>query len=311
MKLVVTGASGFIGRHVLLGVPRDWTVTAIYDSTDLGPFIVDHALGHVTPVRCDLTDTFAVRELANHVGRCDVALYLAANGDPAASADRPGWDLRLNTVAVVNFLEQVMVDRMIYMSSGAVYDGVSGVVTPATPVNPTLPYAIAKLASERYVAFFAARGRLPVGYVNVRFFGAYGPYEAPRKITTRWLRSIIDGQRTFTIRGDGQNLIDFMYVDDAVNALLRLMQDVSFNGTVDLASGTPVSIDAIAQSMARAVGVEVTLCHEGRVPEYNNFRSVDRTMHEHFGFAPTIAFDDGIRRLSSHLMAECGLRTAE
>ena len=311
MKLVVTGASGFIGRNVLLGAPRDWDVAAVYGSTDLQPFVAEHGLSHVTPIRCDLTNADAVRDLGRRVGRADVALHLAANGDPAASVERPGWDLQLNTVALVNVLEHVSVRRLISMSSGAVYDGLSGAVTPATPVNPRLPYAIAKLASERYVAFFAER-RGPLGsYVNVRFFGAYGPYEAPRKITTRWLRAVMDGQREFTIRGDGRNLIDFMYVADAVDALLRLARDHSFSGTVDLASGAPVTIDAIVRAMAHAVGVDVAIRHEGRVPEYIEFRSADTTMRDRFGFAPWIAFDDGIRRLHAHMIADCGLRTAE
>jgi len=297
VKLIVTGASGFIGRNFLLGVPRDWDVTAVYQSTDLRGFVADHALTHVTPLACDLTNVDAVGVLARRVGPCDAALYLAANGDPAASTERAGWDLRVNTVAVVNFLEQVQTGRMIYMSSGAVYDGLSGEVTPATPVNPRLPYAIAKLASERYVAHFAERRRAIASYVNVRFFGAYGPFEAPRKITTRWLRGVIDGERTFTIRGDGRNLIDFMYVDDAVEALRRLVRDASFSGTVDLATGAPVTIDEIAGAMARAVGVDVTLRHEGAVAEYIEFHSVDRTMRDRLGFASAVPFDEGIRKL--------------
>ena len=297
MKLVVTGASGFIGRNVLLRVPRDWDVTAVYDSTDLRPFVLEHALSRVTPVRCDLTNADDVGSLAGRAGRCDAVLYLAANGDPAASADRVAWDLRLNTVALVNFLDHVAASRFVYMSSGAVYDGLSGDVTPATPVNPHLPYAIAKLASERYVAFFAERRRALDSYVNVRFFGAYGPYEAPRKITTRWLQAVMAGQRDFTVRGDGKNLIDFMYVDDAVDALLALIRDRAFSGTVDLASGAPVTIDAVVHAMARAVGADVTIRHEGRVPEYIEFRSADSTMRDRFGFAPTVPFDTGIRKL--------------
>jgi nucleoside-diphosphate-sugar epimerase len=297
VKLLVTGASGFVGRNVLLGVPRDWTVVAVSGATDLSGFISDHGLAHVTPIACDLTNAAAVDDLARRAGRCDVALYLAANGDPAASTERVGWDLQRNTVAVVNFLERVTVDRMIYMSSGAVYDGLSGAVTPATPVNPRLPYGIAKIASERYVAFFAEKKRALASYVNVRFFGAYGPYEASRKITTRWLRDVMGGQRAFTIRGDGQNLIDFMYVDDAVDALLRLVRDRSFNGTLDLASGAPVTIDEVVGAMARAVGVDVTIRHEGHVPEYIEFRSADRTMRDRFGFRPATPFDAGIRKL--------------
>jgi len=298
MKVIVTGASGFIGRHVLLRAPRDWRILAIYHATtDLPAFVADHRLGHVTAVRCDLRDGDAVAAATAAFGRADAALYLAANGDPAASATRPLWDLQLNTVAVVTFLERAAVDRMVYMSSGAVYDGLTGPVTPATPVNPRLPYAIAKLASERYVTFFAEVRRALASYANVRFFGAYGPYEAPRKITTRWLRGIIAGQREFTVRGDGRNLIDFMYVDDAVDRLLRIVGDRDFSGTVDLACGSPVTVDEVVRAMARAAAVEVAIRHDGHVEEYIEFRSVDTTVRDRFGGAPLLPFDAGIRRL--------------
>jgi len=298
VKLLLTGASGFIGRNVLLRAPRDWEIVAVYNrTTDLPAFVADRNLTRVTAVACDLVDADAVRDLGRRVGRADAVLHLAANGDPAVSAERARWDLELNTVAVVNVLEQIAIYRMVYMSSGAVYDGLRGPVSPATPVNPLLPYAISKLASERYVAFFAERRRLLASYANVRFFGAYGPYEAPRKITTRWLRAIMDGQREFTIRGNGKNLIDFMYVDDAADALWRIVADASFSGTLDLAAGAPITIDEAVAAMARASGVEITLRHEGDVPEYIEFRSADATMRDRFGFAPSTPFDEGIRRL--------------
>ena len=308
MKVIITGASGFIGRNVLLRAPRDWSILAIYNSTtDLPAFIAEHRLAHVTAVHCDLLDPGAVTAANASFGRADAALYLAANGDPAASASRPLWDLQLNTVALVTFLERTAVDRMVYMSSGAVYDGLAGTVTPATPVNPRLPYAIAKLASERYVTFFTDVRHVLASYANVRFFGAYGPYEAPRKITTRWLRAIHAGQREFTIRGDGRNLIDLMYVDDTVDALLRLAADASFSGTVDLAGGAPVTIDQVVAAMAAAVGVEVRVRHEGAVLEYIEFRSVDSTMRDRFGFRPVVPFLEGLRRLREFLIhdADC------
>jgi len=298
MKLIVTGASGFIGRHVLLRAPRDWRILAMYNATtDLPAFVAEHRLGHVTAVQCDLLEPEAVAAACASFGGADAALYLAANGDPAASASRPLWHLQLNTVAVVTFLERAAVSRMVYLSSGAVYDGLSGPVTPATPVNPRLPYAIAKLASERYVTFFADARHALASYANVRFFGAYGPYEAPRKITTRWLRAIMAGQREFTVRGNGCNLIDFMYVDDAVDVLLRIVADGDFSGTVDLACGSPSTVDEVVRAMARAVGVEVAVRHEGHVEEYIEFRSVDTTVRDRFGGAAPIPFDTGIRRL--------------
>ena len=298
MKLLLTGASGFIGRHVLLGAPREWEIVAVYHRTrDLPAFVSGHGLKHVAPVACDLVDPDAVRTAAQRIGRVDAALHLAANGDPAASAERVRWDLDHNTAALVNVLEHCSIDRMVYMSSGAVYDGLRGPVTPASFVNPLLPYAISKLASERYVTFFAERRRALGSYANVRFFGAYGPYEASRKITTRWLRAFIAGERMFSVRGNGRNLIDFMYVDDAVDALLRVVADRQFSGTLDLASGTPMTVDEVVAAMARAVGVEIEIRHDGDVPEYIEFHSADATMQRRFGFAPTTSFADGVRRL--------------
>ena len=95
-----------------------------------------------------------------------------------------------------------------------------------------------------------------------------------------------------------------MHVDDAVDGMLRVVTDASFSGTVDLASGSPVPIDQIAASMARALGVDVTVRHEGHVPEYIEFRSADPTMRARFGFSPTVAFDEGIRRLHDFLVSE-------
>ncbi|MDP1571541.1 MAG: NAD-dependent epimerase/dehydratase family protein [Vicinamibacterales bacterium] len=310
MRVLVTGASGFIGRNVLLRAPRDWDVVAVYHQTPgLEAFVDAHRLPHVRPVRCNLLDPASVEALVRAAGgRPDAVLYLAANGDPAASAERPRWDLESNATALVTLLEACPAGHVVYVSSGAVYDGLRGEVTPASPVSPRLPYAISKLAAEQYLRFFAERRGTVDSYVNVRFFGAYGPYEAARKITTRWIRGVMDGQREFTVRGNGQNLIDFMYVDDAVDGFLSLVRAAGTRATVDFASGTPISVNGVIESMARVLGVEVTVRHEGEVAEYIEFRSADRTMRERFGFAPRVSFDEGLGRLHTFLASE-GTRT--
>jgi nucleoside-diphosphate-sugar epimerase len=92
-----------------------------------------------------------------------------------------------------------------------------------------------------------------------------------------------------------------MYVDDAVDGFLRLTAAAGFNGTIDFASGAPVSVNDVVRTMARVLDVEVTLAHTGHTEEYIQFRSVDRTMHDHFGFTPVVGFEDGIRRLHEFL----------
>jgi len=306
VKLLVTGASGFIGHNVLLRAPRDWDIVALYHSTGgLDAFVREHGLTNVTPMQCDLTDEAAVRQLARTIGaKPDAMLYLAANGDPAASSERVRWDLDSNTVALVTCLEQCPADHVVYVSSGAVYDGLRGDVSPSTAVTPRLPYAISKLAAEQYLRFFAERRGTVGSYVNVRFFGAYGPYEAPRKITTRWLAAMAAGQREFVVRGDGRNLIDFMYVDDAVDGFLALVKAKGERRTVDFASGTPISVNDVVQAMARNFGATVTVRHDGHVPEYIEFRSIDTTMRDRFGVKPSITFDDGLARLRAFLATD-------
>lgn len=306
MKVVVTGASGFIGRNVLLRAPREWAIFATYHSTpDLPSFVAEQKLTHVTPVRCNLLDERDVQALAATIGgRPDAMLYLAANGDPAASAERPRWDLERNTLAFVNTLEHCPAGHVVYVSSGAVYDGLSGAVSPATSVSPRLPYAISKLASEQYLQFFCERRGTVDSYVNVRFFGAYGPYEAPRKITTRWLQAMAAGQRAFVVRGDGRNLIDFMYVDDAVDGFLALVKARGERRTVDFASGAPVSVNDIVRTMAEVLKADVTIRNEGHVAEYIEFRSTDTTMRDRFGVVPSVPFAAGLDRLKSFLAGE-------
>ena len=306
MRIVVTGASGFIGRNVLLRAPRDWEIVAVYHRTPgLEAFVVEHGLSHVRPVRCDLLDAASVQALARAVGgRADAMLYLAANGDPAASSERPRWDLESNTLSLITCLEHCPADHVVYLSSGAVYDGLVGAVSPAAAVSPRLPYAISKLASEQYLRFFAERRHTITSAINVRFFGAFGPYEAPRKITTRWLDAMAGGQREFVVRGDGENLIDFMYVDDAVDGFLALVNARGTTLTTDFASGSPVSVNHVVRAMATILGIDVNLRHDGRVAEYIEFRSIDPTMRERFGVSPTISFEDGLRRLADSLARE-------
>lgn len=302
MRLIVTGASGFLGRNVLVRAPRDWEILATYNEAGDFPAFLEHErLMNVLPIHCDLTKQGDVVSLRGTAGHVDGALYLAANGDPAASTRDPLRDLRLNTEAVVTFLEYCPVPHIVYLSSGAVYDGLAGTVTPGSAaLHPRLPYAISKLAAESYIRYYVEKRDAPDSYVNVRFFGAYGPYEPLRKITTRFLAAVRRGDRRFTLRGDGRNLIDFMYVDDAVDALWRLIaapRDTQM--TVDLASGRPMPVAEVVRRMAAAIDYEMEIVLDGVTDEYIEFRSGDTTLKDRFGFEPRVSFEDGFRRLAA------------
>lgn len=305
MRLLVTGASGFIGRNFLQAVPAGWSVVATYNrSADFVNFVAQRGLRQVEPLAVDLAQEGAGARIAAMSREFDACVFLAANGDPARSVEDPKLDLTANTGTLVETLRHVRFQRFVYVSSGAVYDGLRGVVSPESTVRPALPYAISKLASEHYVAHFVRQGRIGSG-VTVRFFGAFGPYEPERKIYTRLVRRFAqERDARFAVSGDGRNLIDAMYVEDAVRALLLLLQVSeagATNRTLDLSGGQPRTILDLVQTAAGVFGVEAQVTCSGTVAEYIHFRSGDRTMAERYGFAPRISLEDGLRRLAAHL----------
>jgi len=84
-------------------------------------------------------------------------------------------------------------------------------------------------------------------------------------------------------------------------AMLALTAAGGYSGTVDFASGTPVSVNAVVQTMARVLNASVAIRHEGHTEEYIQFHSVDTTMRDRFGIVPGVTFEDGVRRLHDFL----------
>lgn len=306
MRLLVTGASGFLGRNFLLASDRTWNIEAVYhNAVDFPAFVMGRGLHHVRPHRCDLSSAPDVRGLADTLSeRFDSILYLAANSDPALSAVDPGTDLAAGPVALVNLLSTFRCGRLVYLSSGAVYDGLRGEVGPDAPVAPRLPYAISKLACEHYVRWFRHAERVG-SFVILRFFGAYGPLEPPRKIYTRLVRWAANGaQEPFEIRGDGKNRIDAMYVGDAVRGIKKVITSDTSDHVVDFASATPVTINELVEQAARILGVnQPRIAHVGSVPEYIEFFVSSQKMKHLFDFSPHVPLEEGLLRLKEHLAA--------
>ena len=141
----------------------------------------------------------------------------------------------------------------------------SAPVSPPTPVSPRLPYAISKLASEQYVALFRRAAAQPSAATSTSASSApTDRTRPPRKITTRWLRAMTAGQREFTLRGNGENLIDFMYVDDAVDGFLRWYRRAGTSGDGRFRVGRSGQRQRTSsRTMAQTLGVDVTIRHEG------------------------------------------------
>ena len=237
MRVLITGAHGFIGKHLQRAVPVQWTV------------VTPKALGEVWGQDFD------------------ICFHLAANVKIRDGMKCPtiDWD-SLSTLTDV--LQHSRFNRFIFVSSGAVYQGHVGLVHPYLPVHPTIPYAIAKLAGELLVKHWGEWGWFGK-YLNVRLFGAYGPGEASHKLSTK----LMTATEPVTIEGDGHNLIDPMCVEDVAELLVDLALGDQWNRTVNLATGKPLSIRQWVEKIGEVVQLPPVEFGGPRPPEYHQFWS--------------------------------------
>jgi UDP-glucose 4-epimerase len=272
MKVLLTGASGFIGSHLRTVLPSDWDVVA------------------PTQAECDLL-------VPDHVARLpldyDLGIHLAANVRLREGMANPHleWD---SLAMLTNVLKYLRFGRFIYFSSGAVYEGHRGPVHPGLPVKPTLPYAIAKCAGEQVVKHYRTRMGTVGEYLILRSFGAYGPGEPSFKLPTRLLTATEPVQ----IHGDGHNLVDFLYIDDLVQLVLLLVKGSPADATMDIAAHNPVSIRRIVETV-REIRDLPPVTYGGEATEYNRFFSVYNTVKQYYDYAPQTDLPTGLRALAA------------
>jgi UDP-glucose 4-epimerase len=307
MRLLVTGAAGFIGRNTLLSIPPSWEVTALYRPGNINflRFVQTHQLKHVQPVACDLTDELQVKAAIDHVGnKFEKCLALASNTSIPGSIEQPIQDLTINVAGLLHILQHITIGHLVYLSSGAVYDGLSGQVSPASAISPTLPYAISKLAAEQYIRSFARYHLTPEHATIIRFFGAYGPYEPARKLYTKLVRRFaFERNPYFTLIGNGENYIDAMYISDAIKALMAVLTCPAPDTVrcLDLGIGSCESVNQVVIRAAHTFGLEPQIHHEGSAAEYIRFVIDPQPFAEIYQFTPFASLEDGLQRLAAHL----------
>tara|TARA_B100000315_G_scaffold139247_1_gene128317 strand:- start:128 stop:988 length:861 start_codon:yes stop_codon:yes gene_type:complete len=280
-------------------------VDAVYSKDNNFPgFLAQSSLQHVSLHRCDLSDAEQVRALADVLPkRFDTILYLAADPSPVTSKADPAADSMSGPVGFTTLLSSVHSDRLVYLSSGAVYEGLRGEVGPQLSVAPCLPYAVSKLACEACIRSFRDTGRVG-GYVALRLFAAYGRFEAPRRLSTRLVRWAAGGAReAFEIHGDGGNLIDMMYVSDVVRGIKKVIVSEVSDEVVDFATGKPLSINNFVQRSAEILGVQgAPVRHVGEAAGYQEFVASSCRMEKLFDFRPETSLEQGLLELKEHLI---------
>ena len=291
MKVLILGGSGFVGRNLLMAVPKEWDVlTTYYTATDFVGWQKNNC-PHIKIMKCNLANSDVLKLQGQ---KFDVVVSLLANPQPSLSSIDPFADFNSNALTVLNSLMAIEADKFIFFSSGLVYENYIMGVSPDKRLKPTIPYAISKMAAEQYVKFAHKIGRIKKYYI-VRFWGAYGPYQHISKIYSNLANTFgVERKSKFTIRGDGTSLIDAMHIDDTVKYTLDMIVSSYDSMTFDFAPGNPITIKQLVEKAADTFNIKPEIQYDGESYEVIKFYSVDMSMPFPRSF---ITVEDGLKKL--------------
>ena len=277
MRILVTGAAGFIGMHVARALlARGDEVVGVDNLNDY--YDVRLKTARLASLQCeaafrfervDVADTLAVAELFAR-GGFDRVVHLAAQAGVRYSLHNPHAYAQCNLVGFVNVLEGCRhhgVQHLVYASSSSVYGGNTKMpFAERDPVDhPVSLYAATKKANELMAHTYSHLYALPT--TGLRFFTVYGPWGRPDMAPFLFTKAILAGQ-PIDVFNHGQMRRDFTYIDDIVAGVVAAMDRIPQRGEGDgtaapykifnIGNSEPVALlDFIAQ-LESALGCEAS-----------------------------------------------------
>lgn len=263
-RIAVTGGAGFIGSHLvrrLLAV-TDATVIVIDKLTYAGNgATLADVVGHPRFVfeRIDICDGIALAEaFARH--RPDAILHLAAETHVDRSIGTPEQFIVTNAVGTFRLLETALARwregtsanedrlRFVYVSTDEVYGslGPEGHFDETSPLQPNSPYAATKAAGDHLVRAWHRTFGLPV--MTTHCSNNFGPYQYPEKLIPVLIERALAGQR-LPIYGTGDNVRDWLYVDDHVEVLLAVLDRGRIGEVYDIGAGNEMTNLVLARAV--------------------------------------------------------------
>lgn len=231
---------------------------------------------------------------------CGTVIHLASATTPGSSAAHPSLELP-NLALTLHLLELMQTQsdtHLIFFSSGGtVYGNPRQLpVTEDAPMAPLSNHGAGKVSQEAFCQAFRARGH---AVTIIRPSNAYGPGQTP-KTGFGLIRTMLECVRLGTpleIWGDGENVRDFIYIDDIVEACMRLINLPQDSETYNLGCGIGYSINQLR-------GVIATICSKELSATYRTGRDIDvrnvvldnSYLRARLGWQPTVTLPDGIAR---------------
>jgi UDP-glucose 4-epimerase len=312
MAVLVTGGAGFIGSHLcdaLVGQGED-----VFVVDDLSTGDIRRLPDSVEFFKMSVIDADELTALVES-SRPSVIFHLAAQVSVQASVAFPGMDAQINVVGTVNVLEAARRAgaRVVFASTGgALYGPAAPVPSPESSAPaPQSAYGIAKCAAERYVEYYNQLHK--TNHSIIRFANVYGPrqsHSSESGVVSIFCAQTLAGQPV-TIYGDGRQTRDYVYVSDAIAALLAATRRAE-PGTWNIGTGIETSVLHLAGTVSSLGGTPVS--HRfapARAGEVRRSALCAKQAERDLDWRPLVSLRDGVAAVYDWIANEEKQVTAE
>ena len=262
MKILITGADGFIGSHLTETLVRegyDVRAFVFYNSFNSYGWLdscADDVKGKFEVFAGDIRDPFGVKEAMKN---CDVVLHLASLIAIPFSYNSPDSYVDTNIKGTLNILQaarELQVKRVIITSTSEVYGTAKFVpITEDHPLQGQSPYSATKIAADQLAYSFYTSFNLPV--VIFRPFNTYGPRQSARAVIPTIITQIASGSHKIKL-GTISPTRDFNYVKDIVAAFISVLKsDKGLGEIINFGSNFEISIGDTAHLIAKIMNADV------------------------------------------------------
>jgi UDP-glucuronate 4-epimerase len=305
VKVIVTGAAGFIGSHLCERLLKDgWTVVGVdnfdnfYDPQVKRNNIKDCLRNkQFKLVEADIRDSTAMDKVTGE--GADIIVHLAARAGVRPSIAQPALytDVNINgTVILLEAAKKNNIKKFVFASSSSVY-GNNKKVPFSEDDNvdfPISPYAATKKAGELICHTY--HHLTGIAMTCFRFFTVYGPRQRPDLAIHKFTRLIEDG-KSIPVYGDGSMMRDFTYIDDIIDGITAGIEKCAGYNIYNLGESRPVMLNTLIGEIENALGKKAVI---ERLPLQPG--DVERTYadvtkaHRDLEYNPNTNISDGLKR---------------
>lgn len=301
-SVLITGAAGFLGRHIARHFSREaWNIVGV----DVVPPENAGTFPGETYHRIALPDP-AFHSLLRGT-KPDVCIHAAGRASVPLSLENPAADFRDNVGLTYEVLDAIRCEapkcRFILLSSAAVYGNPAALpVTETQNLAPLSPYGWHKRLCETLVQEFAGVYAIPT--LSVRIFSAYGPGLRRQVVWDICQRVLTTGK--LSLGGTGMESRDFIHATDIARALMLLANDAPACGEIyNLATGQETTISELASLILRMLQSDIIPAFDGRSRPGDplNWRA-DISLIRKLGFSPLVTLESGLSQFAAWARAE-------